>query len=189
MKDKSEESKSREDHALEIERLINLEERKTDEIREEIKSFYQNCIDEDSKADGIREIYRFLDKDIDGYVGHKLSDNFVAETVGCSRGHAQKVRLKHKFNLSWDKEKIPSSLGKKVKNRDGEKCVKCGSEENLEIHHIKPVSVGGGTEKENLALICHKCHLSAHKGSYNENTSLAYDSVEDFWKWCDKDTA
>ena len=39
-------------------------------------------------------------------------------------------------------------------------CVSCGSSENLEIDHIKPVSKGGNSEPENLQLLCRSCNRS-----------------------------
>jgi len=40
----------------------------------------------------------------------------------------------------------------------GCKCEKCGVVKYLELHHIKPVAFGGTNEKENLLLLCEKCH-------------------------------
>ncbi|WP_460501228.1 HNH endonuclease [Hymenobacter agri] len=48
--------------------------------------------------------------------------------------------------------------------RDHFKCRVCGRSPNtntdieLHVHHIKPFSVGGLTEKENLITLCHTCH-------------------------------
>lgn len=40
----------------------------------------------------------------------------------------------------------------------GNECLICGSKENLEIHHIVPISKGGTNEIENLAILCRKCN-------------------------------
>lgn len=40
----------------------------------------------------------------------------------------------------------------------GDECAVCGSKENLEIHHIVPISKGGTNEIENLAILCRKCN-------------------------------
>lgn len=33
----------------------------------------------------------------------------------------------------------------------------------LEVHHILPVSKGGGDEQQNLITLCKKCHKKRHK--------------------------
>ena len=40
----------------------------------------------------------------------------------------------------------------------GDECAICGSKENLEVHHIVPISKGGTNEVENLAILCRKCN-------------------------------
>lgn len=40
----------------------------------------------------------------------------------------------------------------------------------LEVHHINPVSSGGGDEPSNLITLCHNCHMKRHKEK-NENRS------------------
>lgn len=42
--------------------------------------------------------------------------------------------------------------------RDGWQCVTCGSDENLEVDHIRPTYVGGSDEPDNLQTLCRKCH-------------------------------
>ena len=42
----------------------------------------------------------------------------------------------------------------------GDKCLKCGTGENIVIDHIVPVSNGGGNDIENLQPLCKKCNHS-----------------------------
>ena len=39
-----------------------------------------------------------------------------------------------------------------------QKCGKCGSTENLELHHMIPASLGGTNDENNLIWLCNKCH-------------------------------
>jgi hypothetical protein len=50
-----------------------------------------------------------------------------------------------------------------VWNRDGGKCVKCGSQFNLEYDHIIPVSKGGSNTARNIQLLCEPCNRKKSK--------------------------
>lgn len=62
-------------------------------------------------------------------------------------------------NKEGKRELIPQDIMDKVWNRDGGKCVKCGSQENLEFDHIIPFSKGGATSYRNIQLLCKKCNV------------------------------
>ena len=55
---------------------------------------------------------------------------------------------------------IPQNIKDKVWNRDGGKCVQCGSNENIEFDHIIPFSKGGSSTYRNLQILCQKCNRS-----------------------------
>ena len=54
----------------------------------------------------------------------------------------------------------------KVLWRDGYKCQHCGSEENLQAHHIIFKSNGGGNSVKNGITLCVECHVSLHRGEW-----------------------
>jgi len=58
------------------------------------------------------------------------------------------------------RENIPSDVRREVWRRDGGKCVKCGSRENLEYDHIIPISRGGSNTARNIELLCESCNRS-----------------------------
>ena len=51
-----------------------------------------------------------------------------------------------------------------VKQRDGNKCVLCGSSDRLNAHHIKPVSLYPECRNDidNGITLCRPCHLKQH---------------------------
>ena len=54
----------------------------------------------------------------------------------------------------------------KALDRDGGECVVCGTEENLHVHHIYPVSAGGPRfELNNLVTLCRTHHME-YEGLY-----------------------
>lgn len=57
------------------------------------------------------------------------------------------------------REPIPREIRRAVFERDGGKCVQCGSTFNLQYDHVIPVALGGATTAENLQLLCADCNL------------------------------
>ena len=45
---------------------------------------------------------------------------------------------------------------------DDHECVECGKTDDLQVHHIKPVSEGGSNELNNLLTLCAECHGGKH---------------------------
>lgn len=56
--------------------------------------------------------------------------------------------------------RISQDVKDKVWNRDGGKCVECGSNEKLEFDHIIPHSKGGANTYRNIQLLCEPCNRS-----------------------------
>lgn len=55
-----------------------------------------------------------------------------------------------------------SSFREMIKEKLGGKCVNCGSEENIEYHHIVPLRHGGTNNLGNIVPLCCSCHHNAH---------------------------
>ena len=60
-----------------------------------------------------------------------------------------------------------------VKRRDGYICQKCGKdlfyckEGSGQVHHIRPLSIGGTNEIKNLIFLCTECHKKIHNEMFN----------------------
>ena len=54
--------------------------------------------------------------------------------------------------------RISQRVKDQVWNRDGGKCVECGTNEDLEFDHIIPHSKGGANTYRNIQLLCEHCN-------------------------------
>lgn len=81
---------------------------------------------------------------------HKGEDYF------CSRDHF------YKHGKSNRKSLYTGGYRKRILARDNNRCVICGIEENLHVHHIKTRGSGGKDEYSNLITICVLHHREAH---------------------------
>lgn len=75
----------------------------------------------------------------------------------------------------------------KVRLRDNNKCVVCGSKENLQAHHLleKHYYPQFANNTDNGITLCRECHRAAHNGSFQPKScalqplAISYDVV---WK-------
>lgn len=73
-------------------------------------------------------------------------------------GH-RKIRKRKKKN----KRSTPEDIRQAVLKRDNYTCQKCGSTNDLHVHHIKYRSEGGSNDISNLITLCEECHYEIHK--------------------------
>ena len=57
---------------------------------------------------------------------------------------------------------ITNARRKYVYKRDHYACVLCDDNRRLQIHHVRPRSVGGNNSSRNLVTLCPSCHALAH---------------------------
>jgi 5-methylcytosine-specific restriction endonuclease McrA len=58
---------------------------------------------------------------------------------------------------------IPRETWRRVLERDGERCQRCGAEDGLHVHHIVFRSQGGTHDEDNLVTVCNNCHEDIHQ--------------------------
>ena len=59
--------------------------------------------------------------------------------------------------------RVQAQFRRRVLERDGWRCVRCGKASRLEAHHIVPVEAGGdAADPDNGECLCIGCHLAHH---------------------------
>ena len=98
-----------------------------------------------------------------------------------NRDHTSIIHLRRKFeNAPWIKEVIDKNEEQLkgtvrvrvklrgrygyLKARFGGRCVVCGFDEIVEVHHILPQHLGGTDDPENLVVLCPNHHALADRG-------------------------
>ena len=56
------------------------------------------------------------------------------------------------------RDPIPKEVRLFVWQRDGGKCVECGSNERIEFDHVIPLAKGGSNTERNIRVLCEKCN-------------------------------
>lgn len=56
------------------------------------------------------------------------------------------------------------NLTEKDKKEIGVQCCNCGSTQELEYHHVVPISLGGKDSNSNIVCLCYPCHQKIHYG-------------------------
>lgn len=57
-------------------------------------------------------------------------------------------------------------------------CAACGSEDDLQYHHLVPVSLGGENSPSNIIVLCAACHQKWHKqGGRTNHNYLVKDGI------------
>lgn len=72
-----------------------------------------------------------------------------------------------KCSVEFRKSKAPSAhewllLCDLIHEKFNYKCRECGSDKNMVVHHILPLSFGGTNNIDNLELLCSRCHSHKH---------------------------
>jgi 5-methylcytosine-specific restriction endonuclease McrA len=63
------------------------------------------------------------------------------------------------YRGSQTKRDVSGSQRKRIIQRDGGRCIICGSTQSLEVDHSRALMNGGDNSASNLATLCHECHV------------------------------
>jgi hypothetical protein len=98
---------------------------------------------------------------------------------------AERAKKPAEFCARRKSRRLNSAEKHAVNRRDGGRCTyidesgqRCANERWLHIHHITPVSAGGGNEAENLTTLCSYHHDLVHQLSLFEPRTLYTACVE-----------
>lgn len=64
-----------------------------------------------------------------------------------------------------DRNRKPTYI-RRIKNNAGKICVNYGATEDIQYHHIVPLSLGEQERETNIVALCYRCHKSAHHGRH-----------------------
>lgn len=84
-------------------------------------------------------------------LAHTGEHHHILNPDGYARAHVRR---------GYRKEPIKQGIRMRVFERDNYKCVKCGSQSNLQADHVIPERKGGPTTLENLQTLCARCNRS-----------------------------
>jgi hypothetical protein len=113
-------------------------------------------------ADGRRRLWYFLDR---FYWDDDALDVGDIKALILQRQRRLQQRVQTARSLMYAEETgrptripIPADLRRAVFERDGGRCVECGTNFDLQYDHVLPVALGGATTLANLQLLCADCN-------------------------------
>ena len=138
------------------------------------------------------DFYSEAVRKIDSFVDSKTLGDWMEKRFEISESDKKMMdEIMEKHGLSYDEEdnkpkrsrRISQSVKDKVWNRDGGKCVLCGSNENIEFDHIVPFSKGGANTYRNIQILCESCNRrkSDNIGLDEDYFDSDYDLNNDDW--------
>jgi len=141
-----------------IDEQISEEERLQLQFASEDNAKQRKEIEEKEEEIGEKETREAEDKELLGKFKEEEKEKLRLERL---RKRARQEVLEEEYKYIPEDEKvrhIPDEVKEFVWRRDQGKCVKCGSQENIEFDHIIPLSKGGSNTARNIQLLCERCN-------------------------------
>ena len=136
-----------------------MEEKDYKEIRKNLQKEHLN------KKIKEREEDERIEKEKLDAIKRKIADSQSLSSKILNEKHRQRKLkdLKKEFPQLYpesrkNREYISKSTRIEVRKRDNDRCVDCGSEEDLEFDHIIPYSKGGSSSANNIQILCRPCN-------------------------------
>ena len=119
----------------------------------------QECYNKWHKEHSICEICNKWERYNESTIEHKFKRQYF---YFCSLEHKEQFRASnpHLFFEGHKRHSIPSDVRKIIYKRDNGRCVRCGSDKEIEYDHIIPVSKGGSSTTNNIEILCQDCNRS-----------------------------
>lgn len=117
-----------------------------------------------------------------------VNNDLVVEVTDSSYSYVKEFKYLPDEGVA--NRRVKGKLRDDVLERDDHSCVSCGSEGDLQVHHIIPRDSGGENSEDNLATLCADCHFYAHGGGRPIDdrrietatwNSVEYDDQSEFW--------
>jgi hypothetical protein len=123
----------------------------------------ENPVEVGFDASRRRAWWMFQDRfywDEEGYSAEEVKALVLAADLRRERRLEQAIALTAQAEADppSNRPPIPEEVRIAVWRRDGGRCVRCGSQRNLEFDHVIPVALGGSHTARNLQLLCETCN-------------------------------
>lgn len=115
-------------------------------------------------------LYKMSDQPITKYRSRKLPNPYILDEWVTDLVEIETPLLAYVWLGNAENNEKWREIKAEVKAEQGECCEMCGSNEKLELHHIKARRYGGQDVKENAQLLCKLCHIKT--SSYGDRSRL-----------------
>jgi len=92
---------------------------------------------------------------------HIASELTAAGVLAADTEGVVNSRVPRRRRLRLDRDSY-HALCQQVLQRDGWRCQRCGSSQDLQVHHIQPRILLGGDVEEDLITVCTASHRKIH---------------------------